>query len=395
MQTWSSTVLLLLLSLRMVQANDSNEATTNLRNTNPVLLKSRVYSPAYDTLLDIEETARKASTEAYLNGEKEGPKYVNHPYQHYARRLLEHQGLESLSRRMLRTSEGRDLQQEQEGRAEESAWKNIRVKADVTALESRRDGSAEMDEKINFIRDVILPRTLAYWGQALMVIPVDGDLQISTRELANGQYCGDSEFAKVPSSHVTNGIPDTDLILYVSASDSSRFCPSGGETLAVAVACNFDVFDRPIAGAVNFCLDKIDVSRISDEATIQDNVDVAVHETGHILAMSGNSYKYFYDPKTGEPRTSRPISSSTVTCVDGTQRVTEIPDENTMRFFVASNGQRYASIVTEKVATVARNQFNCQSLIGGQLENQPTGSSCHGDHWDERQYYPENLSGGM
>jgi hypothetical protein len=49
--------------------------------------------------------------------------------------------------------------------------------------------------------------------------------------------------------------------------------------------------------------------------------------------------------------------------------------------------------VTPKVRTVARNQFNCADLEGGQLENQPTGSSCTGDHWDERLYYPESMSG--
>jgi leishmanolysin-like peptidase len=55
---------------------------------------------------------------------------------------------------------------------------------------------------------------------------------------------------------------------------------------------------------------------------------------------------------------------------------------------------RYASIVTPKVQVVVRNHFNCSDLEGAQLENQPTGaSSCTGDHWDERQYYPESLSG--
>ena len=48
------------------------------------------------------------------------------------------------------------------------------------------------------------------------------------------------------------------------------------------------------------------------------------------------------------------------------------------------------SIVTKTVQAVARNQFDCQSISGGQLENQPTGT---GDHWDKRMYYPEALSG--
>jgi len=65
-----------------------------------------------------------------------------------------------------------------------------------------------------------------------------------------------------------------------------------------------------------------------------------------------------------------------------------------MQFISDNSGNRYASIVTEKVRAVARNQFDCQSLEGARLENQPTRpESCTGDHWDERLFYPEALSG--
>jgi Leishmanolysin len=103
------------------------------------------------------------------------------------------------------------------------------------------------------------------------------------------------------------------------------------------------------------------------------------------LGMSSNSYRFFWDSDTGAPRTPRPFETSTVTCVDGESRSLVLPSEDTMKFFVSDSGARYASIVTPKVRTIARNQFNCQSLGGAQLENQPTGSeSCTGDHWDER-----------
>jgi hypothetical protein len=74
------------------------------------------------------------------------------------------------------------------------------------------------------------------------------------------------------------------------------------------------------------------------------------------------------------------------------ERTLVLPAENTMKF-VTTNGQTYASIVTEKVTAVSRNQFDCQSMEGGFLENQPTrDDSCTGDHWDERLYYPEAMS---
>mmetsp|Transcript_17315 Transcript_17315/g.26793 ORF Transcript_17315/g.26793 Transcript_17315/m.26793 type:complete len:459 (+) Transcript_17315:438-1814(+) len=110
--------------------------------------------------------------------------------------------------------------------------------------------------------------------------------------------------------------------------------------------------------------------------------------------MSSNSFRYFWDPETGEPRTKRPPQTRTVTCVDGNRRSLPLPDENTMKFFLSPHGQRYASVVTPKVRAVVRNQFDCQNLAGAQLENQPTGSeSCTGDHWDERVFYTEAMSG--
>jgi len=274
----------------------------------------------------------------------------------------------------------------------ENTFQPLRIAFITSALDDQRNGTNAA--AIDFIKDNILPRTADFWSKALAVVPVSDKLIISTSELDQRAYCGDSEFTKVPTDHISNGLADTDLVLYVSGSPSSRFC--SGTTLAVAVACNFDQFDRPIAGAVNFCLDQIELKEdgTASASVIHDNLDVAIHEVAHVLGMSASSYRFFWDSETGEPRTPRPFTSSTVTCVDGQTRSLVLPDENTMKFFLAENGQRYASIVTPKVRTIARNQFNCQSLPGGQLENQPTGSeSCTGDHWDERLFYPEALSG--
>ena len=162
------------------------------------------------------------------------------------------------------------------------------------------------------------------------------------------------------------------------------------------MACNFDQFDRPIACAINVCLDQINLNnkeRASGSVAVN-SVDIAVHKNAHVLDMSSNSYRFFWDPDLGLERTPRPFSAKSVVCVDGVERTLILPADNTMKFFIATSGQRYASIVTPKVAAVARNQFDCQELGGAQLENQPTGeNSCTGDHWDERMYYPEALSG--
>lgn len=286
----------------------------------------------------------------------------------------------------------RSFTMQAEGDGKDGLFKPMRIFFDTDALELQRN--ALNGAQIDFIENEVLPRMGLFWSNALSVVPVKDRLFISAAELANRQYCGDSEFTRVPADHIANGVPDTDLVLYVSGQPSTRFC--GPSTLAVAVACNFDQWDRPTAGAVNFCLEQIELDEDGQAtpAMIEDFVDVAVHEAAHVMGMSSNSYRFFWNATTGEPRTNRNFKSTTVTCVDGIQRTLILPDENTMKFFVANNGQRYASIVTEKVAQVARNQFNCQSLMGAQLENQPTGSqSCTGDHWDEKLFYPEALSG--
>lgn len=208
------------------------------------------------------------------------------------------------------------------------------------------------------------------------------------------EFCGDYQFSRVPSEDISVGVEDADLVLYVSGTPSSRFCSF--ETLAVAVACNFDSFDRPTAGAINVCLSGVELKSdgTADAAVIRDNVDVLIHECAHVLGMTSNSYRFFRDPVTGNPLTPRPFKTSTVTCVDGKTRSLNLPANNTLKFFNASNGQLAGFIVTPKIRAVVRNQFNCRSLAGAQLENQPTGAdSCYGDHWDERQYYDEALSG--
>jgi len=271
-------------------------------------------------------------------------------------------------------------------------YKPMRIQFETQALDSTR--SEENAAKIDFIKTKVLPATADFWSQALSVVPVNGNLKVSAAELENREFCGDSEFTKVPAEHISTGLPDTDLILYVSGAPSSRFCR--GTTLAVAVACNFDQFDRPTAGAINVCLDRIDLNTdgTASKAILDDNVDVLVHEVAHVLGHSSNSYRFFWNPETGEERTSRPFEQRTVTCVDNVDRTLILPDENTMKFFDSPNGQRYAAIVTERVQSQARNQFDCQTLEGAKLENQPTGSdSCTGDHWDEHDYYIEALSG--
>jgi hypothetical protein len=340
----------------------------------------RIYGPENGSVRkhvrELEEKSERSRT-GFMSDPTHVVPYENHPFENSAhtRRYLQN------------ATAGND-----NGNTENEIYRPMRIKFYTEALDARRN--SENAAKIDFIKNEILTRTAVFWSTSLSVVPVAGNLRVSASELDNRLYCGDSEFTEVPSSHVSTGVDNVDLILYVSGTPSSRFC--SGTTLAVAVACNFDQFDRPTAGAINVCLDQIELDSdgTGSEAIIQDNVDVAKHEVAHVLGHSSNSYRFFWDSETGEPRTSRPFETRTVTCVDDVTRNLILPDDTTMKFSIGANGQRFASLVTPKVRAVARNQFDCQSLVGAKLENQPTGSdSCTGDHWDEHDYYPEALSG--
>lgn len=325
------------------------------------------------TLREIEERSQRTQTGFHADPEHRVP-YQNHPFEQPAAVTDDDD------------SNNRNLQETAD------LFQPMRIRFETKALDDMRDTTNAA--KIDFIKNEILPRTAKFWSQALSVVPVAGNLRISTGELDNREYCGDYEFTRVPSDHISDGLEEADLVLYVSGTPSSRFCSF--QTLAVAVACNFDQFDRPTAGAINVCLStvELDTDGTASPAVIQDNVDVAIHEVSHILGHSSNSYRFFRDPDTGEALTPRPFSTREVTCVDSVTRNLILPADNTMKFFEATNGQRYASIVTPKVRAITRNQFDCQSLEGAQLENQPTGAdSCTGDHWDERLFYDNALSG--
>jgi len=334
---------------------------------------NRIYKDNASVLKEVREVEeRMERSKTGFNGDPNHiVPYENHPYDRTSPR---YRNLQTNT-----TSTSTDL------------FQNLRISFFTTALDDIR--SADNGAQIDFIKSEILPRMSDFWSTALSVVPVSGALKVSASELDNRLYCGDSEFTAVPSEHISTGVSGTDLILYVSGTPSTRFC--SGTTLAVAVACNFDQYDRPTAGSINFCLTQVQLNSAgtASASVIQDNVDVAIHEAAHVLGMSSNSYRFFWDSETGQPRTARPFYTSTTVCVNGQTQSLILPDEGTMKFFDAANGQRYASIVTPKVRTVARNQFDCQSLSGAQLENQPTGSdSCTGDHWDERLFYPESLT---
>jgi hypothetical protein len=173
-------------------------------------------------IFDVEDRMERSRTGVNGDPNHKVP-YENHPYDKTNRRKLQNTNTTVVD-----------------------PFQPMRIVFETKALDAIRDSSNAA--KIDWFKAEILPRTAAFWSKTLSVGPVSGSLKISSAELDNRQYCGDSEFTEVPNDHISTGVANADLILYVSGSDSSIFCPR--RTLAVAVPCNFDNFDRPTAGKI-------------------------------------------------------------------------------------------------------------------------------------------------
>lgn len=107
-------------------------------------------------------------------------------------------------------------------------------------------------------------------------------------------------------------------------------------------------------------------------------IEIAVHEIGHVLGLSSEDMAFYYDRNTGQPRTKRPLKAAqNLECVDGrkaSEYASEIyaPSKDTLAFGAMFPGIKYYEVVTPTVRQVARNHFNCSSMRGLRLENQPT-----------------------
>jgi len=262
----------------------------------------------------------------------------------------------------------------------------IRIHLDTSRLESTSNSTNK--DKIDWILQEVLPPARDYWQRTLRVRPIQGNLQLNVFELLERQYCGLESLGPVLLTHISDGIPNTDLVVYVSAAD--ELCTAS--TFALALFCNLDQdTDRPIAGSMNVCLNTIDLEN-AGILQLQESISIVMHELGHVLGFSSNSFPFFRDDS-GEPRVPRPFQFAEVTCVNGENRELLPVMDSLLQWETDLFGQRTAYIVTPRVRTVARNHFNCQRLLGAALENQPTSSrSCYGDHWEELHYATESMS---
>lgn len=289
------------------------------------------------------------------------------------------------------------------------------------------------DERHALFHDMLSPALLS-WSSTLRVDPVVGNLTVDVAQLLDGETCGpgiDSGLPsiRVPLSHLNEGIPDTDMIVYLSLGfveprvnftnatsytdqeqldddsievDSSNnnyqdgmsrhlgkqagddvmaaedqiqsIKESGicnGEYLAAASFCSTDQYDRPTAALLHICIDEF----FFHPDRYHRNILTLMHELGHALGFNSLSMAHFRRVD-GTPYTERVDGDVPDTEIECTGPQSErrsakvaLPSEEIIQFREVRGGVRVAELVTPSVVQVVRNQFGCQNLTGAELES--------------------------
>ena len=134
---------------------------------------------------------------------------------------------------------------------------------------------------------------------------------------------------------------------------------------AASAVCNVDLSTgRPLAGFIGFKKD-FDFTKIN---ALFDKTVRAMHQLTHILGFSGYMFGSFIDNNGNKQPYNKIVTSSNV------------------------NGKHVQMIKTPKVLSIARNYFNCPSLIGVELEDQG-GAKIPGSHWESRIMYGDYMIG--
>lgn len=315
----------------------------------------------------------------------------------------------------------------------EEKWRPIRIA--IYSTMSDVLSAEQSDYIIQLLQD-----SSDWFKSSLKVRPIDGNLHVPRRcgkwsvSDSEIEQCLEAEpvscgtMRSIPASHLTGlklnktydsglswtyeelpegvGIPDADLIIYATAGTSNVSgldrkhgggCSAGSNTLAYSGTCFRDQYDRPVAGYIHFCSDKVQPS--TDESLVAQDRAAAAHEITHILGFSRSSFPLFRKPDSTPymPRcphapgcTSEHVLGSLPDAIHGIPYVV-----NTT---IDENGGKISRIITPMVVEVARLHYGCQSITGADLENfeasQPQeGTHTAGSHWEKRTMMTEYMTG--
>lgn len=283
-------------------------------------------------------------------------------------------------------------------------YEPIRIRFDTELIEERRSESEVMDEEITTIIDEILPAAAETWTQHLSVRPIRSAFTVQPFD------CGDTFLGRIGEKTFT----DADLVVIVSA-DENGPCETPS-TLAYAFVCKLDTsLNRPVVGSMNFCLNNDVAGSTTAQLPVIFDVDIveyygpwtqatyrgehlraglletAVHELAHVLGQTSFLFSFFQD-ENGEPRTRRDSRGWPVfvnrQCGNGTAITDLLPSESTIKVVGSTDGRFQHFVVTPRVQSIARNHFNCGTLVGGRLDDGDGG--CIGTHWYDRAHVEQS-----
>jgi hypothetical protein len=133
---------------------------------------------------------------------------------------------------------------------------------------------------------------------------------------------------------------------------------------------------------------------VGDEE-IERLVSLQLGEMAIALGATSDLFSFYTDITTGLPVG---YAVTTDTCLDGTAVLGgRLPANVQKNSYGDSITKDFFEVTTPLVTQVVRNIFDCQSMTGARLENQPfkpsaSDGNCIGDGWDMRLFHEEVLS---
>lgn len=241
----------------------------------------------------------------------------------------------------------REIKQNSFRKLTETEWTPIRIHLDYTTFDTYTNISLDLRNKMK----EILSQAIAILNKLLKV------KRTHPIKVPQGSCWGLVKLSK----EVSQGI-DTDLVVFPVIDRSYE------NALAYASSCdNDEVTGRPNIGMIAFLEKRFDIILTG---YFQRYVNIALHELTHVLGFAAFYFKYFID-----------------------ENGVKIPYDKVVQNKVI-NGITKNYIITPRVVQAARKHFNCEKIIGVELENQG-GSGTTGSHWEGRLMNGEFMTGGL
>jgi len=222
---------------------------------------------------------------------------------------------------------------------------------------------------------------------------VCGEMIVPREHLSACSYCNRTS-SRCTTDYLSegDGVSNTQLLLYVSAKQTSR-CKKD-QTIAYAAHCAQDTkTDRPVAGHANLC----PMSIGTDPRDLRALISTVKHELTHVLGFSVSLFAYYRD-ENGRPYLDRkslpgpiPVDPKTGYAKWSDKVIRKV----IRRDWVTGQGpidKEVHLLVTPTVVREVRRHFNCSSLEGAELEDQGSDGTSM-THWEKRLFENEAMTG--